>query len=348
MEKDFFIIINKDKGISSASVGKKLKKILNTPKVGHIGTLDPLASGVLICAINQATKVIPYYQESIKENFSEKEYHFTICFGERRSTDDEEGIVLQTCNKRPSLKEIESILVNFKGEIVQKPPLFSAIHIDGKRAYQLARSLNSKEILDPSCYQAFYDTLQTKVPNRRVKIQDLHILDRISENKIRFSVSCGPGTYVRSLSRDIAEKCGTVGYVTDLVRVRDRSYSLDQSITLSELKEKLEIKTKTNTENSFQSNQQDLICKLGFIEIEKILFDIPKQNVSYAEALKLSQGKTIQVHFEAFQNQKESMLLIKYNQILICLAELSYDILKPKRVFWNRVTSNRDKGEGIC
>jgi tRNA pseudouridine55 synthase len=191
-----WIIVDKQAGITSRQVVTKISKILNLKKVGHGGTLDPLATGILPIAIGEATKVISLVQSK------EKKYAFIIKWGESTETDDSEGKVLEISKARPTHKEIISILSCFIGNVFQKPPLYSAIKINGQRSYKLARQ-----------------KIEIEHKLRKIKIYNLTLKKIIDVNSAEFEVTCGKGTYVRSLARDIAEKLNTKGHIMSLRRL---------------------------------------------------------------------------------------------------------------------------------
>ena len=174
-----WINVNKPVGVTSTQVVGKVRRALNAQKVGHGGTLDPLASGVLPIALGEATKTVNFIQDAMKT------YHFTVTWGEQRSTDDAEGDVLDSSDKRPSQEDIESILSSFIGDIEQTPPQFSAVKVDGERAYDIAR-----------------DGDHADIKSRQVYIESLGILNHEGD-KTEFQCFCGKGTYVRSLARDM-------------------------------------------------------------------------------------------------------------------------------------------------
>ena len=191
-----WIIVDKQIGITSRQVVNKISKSLNIKKVGHGGTLDPLATGVLPIAIGEATKVISFIQNK------NKKYSFIIKWGESTETDDLEGKILEKSELRPTKEEIKKILNNFIGNVSQKPPIYSAIKINGQRSYHLAR----KKIKIEHKY-------------RKVQIYELVLKNIINVDSAEFEVKCGKGTYVRSLARDIAEKLNTKGHVISLRRL---------------------------------------------------------------------------------------------------------------------------------
>jgi tRNA pseudouridine55 synthase len=203
--------LNVDKPVgpsSSAAVGK-LKRALGAAKVGHGGTLDPLASGVLPVAFGEATKVIGFVVDA------DKRYRFTVRWGEARSTDDAEGEPTAASPSRPSDAEIAAVLPRFVGTIEQVPPRFSALKLAGRRAYDLARAGNPVELAP-----------------RRVRIDALALVERPDRDHAIFEVGCGKGTYVRSLARDLAAALGTVGHVAALRRLAVGGFRAETAISL--------------------------------------------------------------------------------------------------------------------
>ena len=208
----FFLNINKNKGYSSAKIVAIIKKILGAKKVGHAGTLDPIATGVLPIAVNKATKIIDYIQAK------EKEYYAEIKLGEKRDTDDIEGKITAFSIKRPTNLEILSVISNFLGKIEQTPPEFSAIKIGGKRSYQLAR-----------------DGQKPKLKSRLIFIKEIRLIFNNSK-KAGFFIKCSKGTYIRSFARDLAEKLNSFGYISKLVRLKVGNFCHNQTISLDKLK----------------------------------------------------------------------------------------------------------------
>lgn len=215
---DGIILINKEKGISSFGVVSKIRKIFNIKKVGHCGTLDPEATGVLPIMIGQATKVSKYLVEH------DKEYVATLKLGIKTDSADGEGNIIE--RKEFVLnKEKEEFYNNqvksFIGKGKQIPPMYSAIKVNGKKLYEYARE--GKEILRAE---------------RDIEIYDIEILEiNYQENEIVFRVECSKGTYIRTLCEDIAEKIGTIGYLKELIRTKLDEFSIEQSVLISELEE---------------------------------------------------------------------------------------------------------------
>jgi len=191
-----WVILDKPKGMGSTQAVGKIKWLFNADKAGHAGTLDPLASGLLPIALGEATKTVPYVMEGAKI------YHFRVNWGQERSTDDLEGEITKTSEKRPTREQIEALLPNYTGFIMQIPPQFSAIKIDGQRAYDLARGGENVEIKP-----------------REVEILEFHLKEMTPEGDTVFAIECGKGTYVRSLARDLGRDLGCYGYIADLRRV---------------------------------------------------------------------------------------------------------------------------------
>jgi len=201
--------VDKPLGLTSSQVVGKLKRAFGAAKVGHGGTLDPLASGVLPIAFGEATKVINFVVDA------QKRYRFTVRWGEARSTDDAEGEVLATSAVRPSEAAIEAALAGFVGTIAQVPPRFSALKVQGRRAYDLARSGQGVELAP-----------------RRVEIRALALTGRPDDDHAELEVACGKGTYVRSLARDLAVALGTVGHVSALRRLAVGGFRAEAAIKL--------------------------------------------------------------------------------------------------------------------
>lgn len=204
------LIIDKPIGVTSFDVIRDIRKEYGTKKVGHTGTLDPMATGVLPVLIGDATKLSDYLMDH------DKEYIAVLKLGEKRDTGDSEGNIIET-SKIPSLttQEIESTLKAFIGKISQIPPMYSAIKVNGKKLYELARE--GKEI-------------ERKPRNVEIYSIELLEVEKNTENiidKIKFKVNCSKGTYIRTLCEDIAEKLGTVGYMQELRRTRVGKFTLE-------------------------------------------------------------------------------------------------------------------------
>ena len=209
---DGVIIINKPKGYTSSDVVQKVRKVLNTKKVGHAGTLDPLATGVLPVLVGKGTKLSKYLMEH------DKTYIATVTLGEKKSTGDLEGETIE-------IKEVENITQNlieqtlsiFLGKQKQLPPMYSAIKKDGKKLYEYAR-----------------EGIEVERNPREIEIKDIKLL-AYEKNTITFEVSCSKGTYIRTLCEDIAQRLGTVGYMSDLKRTRVNQFKIEDSVDLENI-----------------------------------------------------------------------------------------------------------------
>ncbi len=205
-----WLVLNKPYDVGSTEAVGKVRWLLTAKKAGHAGTLDPLATGILPIAIGEATKTVPFVQDGVKI------YQFTLVWGRSTTTDDDEGETLETSDLRPARDDVEAALSAFQGEITQIPPAFSAIKINGARAYDLARAGE-----------------QVTVPPRQVFIDRFELVSH-DEQSSRFEVECAKGTYIRALARDLAEKLGTKGHVGALHRARVGVFSDACAVGLEE------------------------------------------------------------------------------------------------------------------
>lgn len=210
-----WIILDKPSGMFSKTAAGQVAKIFSTRKNGHIGTLDPMASGVLPIALGNATKMIPFIEEIADRT---KEYLFSVQFGFETDTLDITGQKTKETNVIPTTDLVRDALPKFIGEISQIPPAYSAIHLNGERAYDLARTGRAVEI-----------------PPRRVTVYELEFLG-IHNKSWHFRMKCAPGTYVRSVARDIAYACATLGTVDMIRRTQTTGFTLKNAVTLDFLK----------------------------------------------------------------------------------------------------------------
>lgn len=293
-----WLVLDKPKGISSAHAINKLKRFVRPSKIGHAGTLDPFASGVLLVAIGEATKLTQYAMANIKS------YIFTVKWGESTDTLDITGNVTAVSSKIPSLEEIQNILPRYVGTLQQTPPAFSAININGKRAYQLARKGVSFNILP-----------------KTITINKLNILSS-QGNFTTFSLDCGKGVYVRSLARDLAADLGTYGFVSELARARSGKFLLSDTILLASLEE-------------IVHNDQRIEIKQFLKPLNAVLDDILVHHIDEVSSLHLRQGKKIVTQISYVPGVTIAVLC---NDILIamCVAE-EENLLQPVRVFNNNM-----------
>ena len=204
-----WLVIDKPAGMTSAAVVGKVRALTGAAKLGHGGTLDPLATGVLPLAFGEATKTVAYVMDGLKV------YRFAVRWGEERDTDDREGRVIATSSVRPGAEAIVAALAAFTGEIDQVPPRFSAVKVDGKRAYALARAAKTVELAP-----------------RRVLIERFELIRVVSADEAEFEVMAGKGAYMRALARDLARALGTVGHLSALRRTRVGPFAEKDAISL--------------------------------------------------------------------------------------------------------------------
>lgn len=207
-----WLVVDKPAGISSTAVVNKVKWAFDAQKAGHAGTLDPAATGVLAVALGEATKTVPYVTDALKC------YRFMVRFGAATSTDDAEGTVIATAETRPGDGEIEQALVAFRGEIQQIPPQFSAVKIDGERAYDLARTGEAFEIAARSLW-----------------VERLDLIARPDPDHVELEMVCGKGGYVRSIARDLGDVLGCLGHVAWLRREWSGPFTAAEGISLEEI-----------------------------------------------------------------------------------------------------------------
>lgn len=255
---DGWLVIDKPLGLTSAQVVGRLKWALRhggygKVKIGHGGTLDPLATGVLPVALGEATKLAGYLLNGAKA------YEFAVAFGAATATDDAEGAVVETSDARPGEAAIVAVLPRFTGAIRQRPPAYSALKVEGKRAYALARAGAPPELAE-----------------REVTLSSLTLLGFDGESA-RFRVACSKGTYVRSLARDLALALGTVGHVSQLRRTEAGPFGLSQALLLDSAVELV----------------QGAALEQALLPLTAGLDDIPVLAVDPAEALALRQGKRL-------------------------------------------------------
>ena len=248
--------LDKPLGLSSSQAVSRVQRAFDAKKAGHGGTLDPLATGILPIAFGEATKTAAYAMDGSKT------YYFGVRWGEARSTDDREGEVIETHDHRPAAQQIESSLAAFVGTIEQIPPRYSAIKIDGRRAYDLARRDEAVEL-----------------KSRRVEVRELRLVDVPDADHALLSVTCGKGTYVRALARDLAHHLDTVGHVDWLRRTAVGPFTEADAISLDKIEALGHIPL-----------DSDLL-----MPIETVLDDIPALALTVQEAQRLKHGQTVSV-----------------------------------------------------
>jgi tRNA pseudouridine55 synthase len=300
-----WVIIDKPVGVTSTQVVGAVKRVFDAQKAGHAGTLDPMATGVLAIALGEATKTVPYAMES------EKTYRFTACWGEARDSDDAEGAVTETSPRRPSWDEIEAVLPRFTGEIVQVPPAFSAIKVQGERAYDLARE-GATVTLEP----------------RTVSVHNVRLLEQPDADHAEFEMVCGKGTYVRAWVRDVALALGSVGHVSALRRMAVGRFCVADAIPLEKLKGFM------HSPAAFEHLRP----------ISTALDGIPALAVTGPDAVRLRSGNSILMRANLFASISEetgpgddlqglTVFLSTAGGEPVALAELAQGELRPFRVF---------------
>jgi len=294
-----WIILDKPSGITSAHAVAKVKRLLRPAKIGHAGTLDPLASGILPLALGEATKTVPYMMDA------RKSYFFTVQWGQERDTDDAMGKAIKVSDMRPTHDEITAILPRFTGAISQIPPDYSAIKVDGERAYDMAREGRAVEL---KAREVFVESL---VPSDVCLVspgtQGTH---HEAQGTTSFICHCSKGTYVRSLARDMGRVLGCFGYISVLRRLSVGNFGENHAISLELMEEML--------------HKGDL----SFLRpVESALDDIPACDVSHDQAMLLKSGQTI------FLPSTDGKMLIRAEGKLVAIGEASQGSMKPVRVF---------------
>ncbi len=209
-----WLVIDKPAGMTSTSVVNKVRWAFDAKKAGHAGTLDPDATGVLAVALGEATKTVPYITDALKA------YTFTVRLGQATNTDDAEGEIIAQSDMRPEDDDIKAALGQFVGDIMQVPPKFSAVKIDGQRAYKLAR-----------------DGEDVELAARPLWVEELLMIDREDADHVTLEMTCGKGGYVRSIARDLGEALGCHGHVRELRRIWSGPFDATDGLTIEQIDE---------------------------------------------------------------------------------------------------------------
>lgn len=289
-----WLIIDKEAGMGSTQVVGKTRYLLQAAKNGHCGTLDPFATGVLPIAFGEATKLIPYVTDG------DKEYEFWLKFGVTTDTLDCEGEVVADGGIVPTKDEIEAVLPEFLGEITQVPPAYSAIKINGQRAYDLARKGQEVEI-----------------PERKITIYGLELLEMCESDVAHCRVQCSKGTYVRTLGADIAKKLGTIGYLQALRRTKCGKFDVSDTILLENLK-KIE----------YVGERQKVL-----LPVITCLRDIADIAVTEADATKLKQGQGLSPKAYQTSDLLGKEVAATCNGNLVAMVRIDERKIAPVRVF---------------
>jgi tRNA pseudouridine55 synthase len=300
-----WVVVDKPRGVTSTDVVGVVRRVFDAQKAGHAGTLDPMATGVLAVALGEATKTVPYAMES------DKTYRFTACWGEGRDSDDAEGNVTATSPVRPTHNQIEAVLPRFVGDISQVPPCYSAIKVQGERAYDLARD-GEAVVLEP----------------RTIQVHEARLLGQPDPDHSEFEIVCGKGTYVRAWVRDLAVALGTVGHVSELRRLAIGHFLAADAIPLDMLRSFM------HSPAAFEHLRP----------ISTALDGIPALAVTGPDAVRLRSGNPILMRANLFARIAEEAGTSDDLQGLtvylstaagepVALAELQEGELRPFRVF---------------
>lgn len=289
-----WIILDKPLEMGSTTCVSKIKWLFKAAKCGHAGTLDPLATGMLPIALGEATKTVPYVMDGAKT------YLFSVTWGAQTSTDDLEGEVTDKSDNRPSEEDIKSILAKYTGDIQQVPPKYSAIKINGQRAYKLAR-----------------DGEEVEIKPRQVSIYKIEIIETRDENITVFEVECGKGTYVRSLARDMGNDLGCYGHISELRRVSVEPFNEEDLITLDKLIE-------------LEGNLEGLDAAI--LPTGIVLDELEEVPISKEQAQRVRAGNPVLlVGRDAIIQADEAFA--SFGSDLVAIGEVEKGSFHPKRVF---------------
>jgi tRNA pseudouridine55 synthase len=307
-----WVVLDKPVGMTSTHAVAVIKRLFNAKRAGHAGTLDPLASGSLPIALGEATKTVPFVVDS------RKTYLFTVRWGDERDTDDAEGRTVNTSESRPDAAAIRAQLPRFTGTIEQVPPRYSAVKIDGERAYDLAR-----------------DGEMVELAPRPVTIHRLDLVEIPDPDHAVLAAECGKGTYVRSLARDLGRVLGVFGHVSALRRSRVGPFGEADMISLEPLE------SLCHRAAAGEGHLADAI-----LPIETALDDIPALAVSPADAARLGRGQAVLLRGRDAIIFRGVVQVASSGQ-LVAIAEVERGEIIPKRVFnLNGVTGRAERKRG--
>jgi tRNA pseudouridine55 synthase len=293
-----WVVLDKPVGMTSTHAVAIIKRLFKAKRAGHAGTLDPLASGGLPVAMGEATKTVPFVMDG------RKRYRFTVTWGEERDTDDTEGRVTQTSDQRPGVEEIRALLPQFIGHIQQIPPQYSAIKIQGERAYDMAR-----------------DGEIVPLQPRPVEIHEFILTDQVDANQTVFEAECGKGTYVRALARDMGRLLGCYGHISALRRTDVGPFGENDMIPLADLE------ALCDRAASGEGSLADAL-----LPVETALDDIPALAVTRADAARLHRGQAVLLRGRDAPDCSGTVYVTVGGRLL-ALAEIGNGELIPKRVF---------------
>jgi tRNA pseudouridine55 synthase len=292
-----WLVLDKPVGMTSTHAVSVVKRAFQAKRAGHAGTLDPLASGLLPIALGEATKTVPFVMDG------RKIYRFTVRWGEERDTDDAEGRVTGASEARPSADAIRALLPCFTGQIAQVPPRFSAVKIEGERAYDLAR-----------------DGEVVELEARPVEVHRLELLEMPDPDHAVLAAECGKGTYVRALARDLGRTLGCLGHVAALRRTAVGPFTEDIATGLDALQE------------AADAPEGQVIARPALLPVEAGLAALPALRVSSSDAGRLVRGQAVLMRGRDAPVM-EGWVSVVAQGSLIALAEVEKGELRPRRIF---------------
>jgi tRNA pseudouridine55 synthase len=291
-----WLVLDKPVGMTSTQAVARVKRLMHANKAGHAGTLDPLASGLLPIALGEATKTVSYIMDG------RKVYRFAVRWGIQTSTDDTEGEVIATSDHRPSEADILAIVPEFTGAIMQTPPQFSAIKLQGERAYDLARAGET-----------------VALEARPIEVHRLLLIDIEDDGVAVFDCECGKGTYVRALARDMGLRLGTHGHVVSLRRLLVGPFGENDMVPMEEIEDLAE--------------SEDLTApRTTLLPVDTALADLPQVDVNRDMAARLRRGQSIILRGRDAPVSEPDVAVFASGE-LVAIAEAEQGELVPKRVF---------------
>ena len=293
-----WLVLDKPVGMTSTHAVSVVKRLLQAKRAGHAGTLDPLASGLLPIALGEATKTVPFVMEG------RKIYRFTVRWGEERDTDDAEGRATETSAERPTAEAIRALIPRFSGLIEQVPPRFSAVKIDGERAYDLAR-----------------DGEVVELAPRPIEIHHLELVETPDPDHSVLAAKCGKGTYVRALARDMGRALGCFGHVVALRRTAVGPFTEQISIN----QEALQLIPQSGAGD-------DIVTAPALLPVEAGLAALPALRVSTADAGRLARGQAVLLRGRDAPVM-EGWVSVSAHGGLVALAQVEKGELRPRRIF---------------
>lgn len=287
-----WLVVDKPAGPTSTAVVNKVRWALEAKKAGHAGTLDPDATGVLAIALGEATKTVPFITDALKA------YEFTVRFGASTNTDDAEGEIMETSDLRPDDEAIKDALGAFVGDIEQVPPQFSAVKIDGERAYKRARAGEEMDIAA-----------------RPLFVESLLLIDRPDADHATLEMVCGKGGYVRSIARDLGQALGCFGHVRDLRRIWSGPFDVSDGLTMAQIEE--------------MARTPELDEHL--LPLEQGLVDLPEVKATAEGAVRLRNGNPGMVIAPDVEYGEECWA--SFDGVAVAVGRFKAGELHPSRVF---------------